>query len=113
MELLSDKYRLVQTDDGRLSVYNLTPPRLRVTRIDATGITTFYPDDDSTRELNRHLASAPYFTAVCRKPGEWWVDLDCGAQRWCGVKTSREVSRAIRLCGFDPKPIMAKARRRF
>lgn len=113
MELLSDEYSLVQTDEGSLSVYRRTPPRLRETRIDATGVAVSYPDDSAARELNRYLASAPYFTADPRKAGEWWVDVECGFQRWCGVKTSREVSRAIRLCGFDPKPIMAKARRRF
>jgi len=54
-----------------------------------------------------HGATPSTFDASYLGDDEWQVDLDCGAQRRCGTKTTREVRRALRNCGFDANTINA------
>ncbi len=35
----------------------------------------------------------------------WSTDLDCGARRWRGLKTTKEVRRALRKCGFSTQVV--------
>jgi len=37
--------------------------------------------------------------------GEWYTDINCGAQRWRGTKTTSEIRAALRKCGFTAKEI--------
>ena len=47
------------------------------------------------------------FDAYYEGNGNWTCDIDCGAQRWRGRKSTKEVRAALRKCGFDIKTINA------
>lgn len=52
-------------------------------------------------------ANPSTFDAEYEGDDKWDVDLDCGAQRWRGIKTTAEVRKALKNCGFNPFTIRA------
>lgn len=105
-EFTSEKYRATVSEDGLLTVTN-GPPVLHIVHFAPGGIASeqYVTRETATTQADRDLlaakAGAPVFVA-CRAGGEDWnVDIDCGMQRFNGVKPSKELRKALKNCGFS------------
>ena len=109
-EYVSAKYRATVRDDGLLTVTN-GPPVLHVVHFAPDGIASekFVTRETATTQADRDLlaakAGAPVFLA-CRAEGkDWNVDIDCGMQRFNGVKSISQLRTALKNCGFSKAQI--------
>ena len=106
MEFKSETHKATISSDGLLKVMLITPRQLRVTQsMPNGGVMVTIIDKGNATGLDKKLLAAkdnsPTFVAGYSGESEWTVDIDCGAQRWRGVKTSKEMSAALTQCGFD------------
>jgi len=107
-EYLSETHKAVVSNDGVLKVWQLAPKELRITRSTPDGgldftIVNSENADPSDKRMLEAMNRAPLFAAGYAGNSEWNLDLDCGFQRWRGVKTSKQLSEALSNCGFDPE----------
>jgi hypothetical protein len=108
-EFKSDKYLAAVTHNGLLTVTN-GPPVLHKTtykngvesqeEVNLENVT-----DSVDRRLLEYRRSAPVFEATWAGHCQWNVDLDCGFQRYNGIKTNGEVKKALKNCHFDKEQI--------
>jgi hypothetical protein len=109
-EFLSEKYRALVSEEGLLTVYN-GPPVIRKTMYGPDGsvtldwVTPETAQSGSEKRLLTYMSHAPVFQATWAGNRRWNVDLNCGAQRWNGTKTSGEVTKALANCMFDREQI--------
>ena len=105
-EFLSKEYRAVVGDDGLLIVCN-GPPVLRITHFLKNGrtavetVTQETATSESDKKLLAAKAGAPVFMACWAGGRDWNVDIDCGMQRFNGVKDISELIKALKNCGFS------------
>ena len=114
-QFMSETHKATISSDGLLRVDQLAPHQLRVEKHSHKGVQVDILDlnTSSGAELKmlRAMSGSPLFVAGYCGGSEWAVDLDCGAQRWRGSKSSKEMSEALEKCGFDTetkKQIMAE-----
>lgn len=106
-------------DDGLLKVFPLAPRQIHIQHYVQGQVTLEWINEEtaltaSDKRLLANLNRMPLFAATYAGGSEWHVDLDCGAQRWIGTKTTRELSKALSMCDFDSetkKKIMAEGRK--
>ena len=109
-EFESSKYHAIVGDNGTLTVRN-GPRVLRETTISKNGrlrvkkITQKTAPDESTRQLLANMNRMPVFCACWGGGHKWHVDIDCGFQRFNGVKANSEVLKALENCMFDQEQI--------
>jgi hypothetical protein len=115
-EFTSETHKAVISSDGLLKVMQLSPHQVRVTASTPDGGVQVYVLDKNTasgadQRMLMAKDNSPVFVAGYCGGSQWTVDLDCGAQRWRGEKSSKEMSEALTNCGFDPatkKQIMSE-----
>lgn len=105
MEFTSETHRAILKEGGILDVYQLARKELRVTSSNASGgVDVAILDEEhasgSAKKMLVFANRTPTFTATYAGNREWNLDIDCGCQRWDGVKSSRELSQALSNCGF-------------
>jgi len=109
-EFMSEKYRAVISDDGLLTVRN-GPPVLRETTflpdggVDVKFLTQEDAPTKGVRDLLAYKARSPVFVACWAGNRQWNVDIDCGMQRFNGVKSNGELVKALKNCGFSKTQI--------
>jgi hypothetical protein len=109
-EFLSEKYRAVVNDDGLLTVRN-GPPVLQKTKffpdggVDVQFVTQENAVEDSDKKFLAAKAGAPVFLACHAGGQDWNVDIDCGMQRFNGIKSGKELRIALKNCGFGKAQI--------
>jgi hypothetical protein len=92
---------IVTPQKNGFAVTCITPSNVRITRFTQEGeevverrpvteVIPGYQDD--------------VFWTYCHN-GEWHTDINCGAQRWRGIKTTNQIRAALRKCGFTAKEI--------
>jgi hypothetical protein len=119
MEFVSETHKAIISNEGLLKVVQLAPHQLRITRYSDKGVQVDIVDknsnvDGATRSLLGAMSETPVFVAGWAGNSEWNVDLDCGFQRWRGVKPTKSLSKALTNCGFDTstkKQIMSECRK--
>lgn len=70
--------------------------------------------DAATVKLLDAVNAKPLFAANWAGGTSWNIDLDCGVQRWRGVKPVGQVRTALKRCGFSVpqvKAVIAAAKR--
>ncbi|RLG44167.1 MAG: hypothetical protein DRN81_05140 [Thermoproteota archaeon] len=108
----SDSHRAELRQDGLLAVYSHEGPTVVETTFkdgnEHTEAATAR-DEGPLAELARTMARMPVFaaTAADDEPGEFWLDIDCGFQRWEGLKPEHELREALCNCGFEDDEIEA------
>lgn len=107
-------YKLVLYPDGLVKLYQATPRMVTETVYSSEGVSTHHAlptDPTPAGELATVLDRYPLMAATRDgdDPDTWWVDLDCGFQRWHGSKTHRQVRAVLRKCGFAPATTRAVA----
>jgi hypothetical protein len=109
METNSTTHRLqLNEETGTLKVWQLAEGQLHVTEYQngvkvRDGIQA--NPDPATARLLEAANSQPLFVANYAGRGFFNLDLDCGFQRWNGVKSERDVRIALRRCGFAPNQV--------
>jgi hypothetical protein len=120
MEFMSETHKSVVRDDGLLKVFAIAPRRLTIQHYLPDGgvtmewITAENAVTDSDKRLLMNMNRMPLFAATYAGGDTWHIDLDCGAQRWIGMKTTRQFCGALSKCGFDTKTkrkILAECRK--
>jgi hypothetical protein len=120
MEFMSETHKSVVRDDGLLKVFSIAPRRFTIQHYLPDGgvtmewVTAENAVTDSDKRLLMNMNRMPLFAATYAGGSEWHLDLDCGAQRWIGVKKTGAVSSALSKCGFDletTKKILAECRK--
>lgn len=120
MEFVSETHKATISDEGLLVVWQLAPREVRITSSTPDGgigvsiVDEKTAGDHSTKRLLQAMSKMPAFAAGYSGESEWNVDLDCGFQRWRGVKPTRDLSKALTNCGFSPeikKKIMAECQK--
>ena len=96
-------YRIREDADG-FSVFQEQSRTVQQTTVKDGVATT---EVVSYRQMFRIAYDPSVFDAWYKGDGYWEIDLDCGAQRWRGSKSTKEVRQALRKCGFDTKVINA------
>jgi hypothetical protein len=108
-EFVSETHKATINDGGLLVVWQLSPREVRVTKstpdggVDVSIINEKSVKDTSTAKLLQAMSRMPTFAAGYAGGKEWNVDLDCGFQRWRGVKPTKDLSKALTNCGFSPR----------
>ncbi len=109
-------YKAFVSSDGILEVHQVTPRELRIEQHSADGsvavnvVTAETAKDSMSKDLLAYMNRTPLFKCACDKGSdgtEWWCDIDCGFQRWHGVKPRRDVATALKNCGFNTQSIRA------
>ena len=59
----------------------------------------------SEARLLYHMNKSPVFSATWAGYKRWNVDIDCGAQRFNGTKSSRQIIKALENCYFEQEQI--------
>ena len=111
MEISSQTHRITLHDeDGQFEVWPIEKRQLHVTEYrDGAKVrdeVETQPDAAMTKMLN-FVNSTPLFAANFAGENMFNIDLDCGFQRWNGVKSEADVRKALRRCGFRPKDAKA------
>ena len=101
----SEKYMAVVSDDGLITVRN-GPKVLRETKFTADGgvdvtLKTVENSTGADRKLLEALERMPVFMACRAGDRQWNVDIDCGFQRFNGVKPQGQLVKALKNCGFE------------
>jgi hypothetical protein len=86
--------------NDEIAVRDSTPAMLVEVHIGPEGTTVKRTPLDLHPTL-KALAALPLFRANNAGSGKYNIDLDCGAQRWNGIKPRRDVVKALRRCGFS------------
>ena len=94
-------YRIQEDHDG-FRVFHAQERIVQQTTVQDGVATT---EDVSYRKLFHISYDPSVFDAWYEGDGWWKIDLDCGAQRWRGSKSTKDVRKALRNCGFDTKVI--------
>lgn len=118
-EYLSETHRAVIDDEGLLKVWPVKPRELRLTKSTPDGglavaFVNGQAPDSPEKKLFEAMNRFPLYVAGYAGSSKWHLDVDCGFQRWRGIKTSRQVSDALSKCGFDSeakKTIMSLCRK--
>ena len=79
-------------------VYPLAESNVRITTMSREGITV------EDRPISRVFPDAIddiFYVYWDPESKDWITDINCGAQRWRGCKTTRQIRAALRRCGFD------------
>jgi hypothetical protein len=111
METNSTTHRLqLDEETGTLTVWQLAERQLHITEFRdgvkvKDGIET--DPDPATARLLEAANRQPLFVANFAGDGSFNVDIDCGFQRWNGVKGERDVRTALRRCGFAANQVKA------
>jgi hypothetical protein len=105
MEVISETHRVTLDDcTGEFEVWPIEKRQLHVTEY-RNGVKvrdeTETKPDAATTELLEYANSVPLFAATFAGDGFFNIDLDCGFQRWSGMKSESEVRTALRQCGFS------------
>jgi hypothetical protein len=104
MELTNENYTIT-AEPGSIVVRRNRPRAVTSTVIDHDGQIA------STMPLNELMPGYdPTVFDATPSGSEWWVDYDCGFQRWYGRMSCRELSGGIRRMGFDPRRVIRLAR---
>lgn len=108
-EFRSEKYIATVSDDGLITVRN-GPKVLRETKFlpDGSVDVTLKTAENSTgadRKLLQAMDRMPVFTACWAGDRQWNVDIDCGFQRFNGVKPHGQLVKALKNCDFDQEQI--------
>ena len=108
-EFKSEKYTAVLGDDGLLTVRN-GPRTLRETRFNADGsvdvtLKTQENAEGTDKKLLAAMDRMPVFVACWAGNRQWNVDIDCGMQRFNGVKPHGQLVKALKNCGFGKAQI--------
>lgn len=118
MEFISKTHKAIISGDGLLRVDQLAPHELRVTQSTPDGIKVDILDKNTATgpelRMLRAMEGMPTFAAGYAGDGEWNADINCGFQRWRGVKPTKDLSKALSNCGFDAKTkkkIMAECKK--
>jgi hypothetical protein len=95
-------------NEGTLFVYN-GAPKLHITKMTPEGVTTQVVGENNARPSELALLcarkGAPVFIATWAGNRQWNVDIDCGAQRFNGVKPHGQLIKALENCHFDNEQI--------
>ena len=108
-EFRSEKYVATVSDDGLITVRN-GPKVLRETRFTPDGSVdvTLKTAENSTGadlKLLQAMDRMPVFQATWAGNRQWNVDIDCGFQRFNGVKPHGQLVKALENCDFDDEQI--------
>lgn len=108
MEFVSKTHTATIDNEGLLVVRQLGPRQLEVTKSTTDGgisVDILDQDNASGHELRmlRAMEGMPTFAAGYAGDDGWNADIDCGMQRWRGVKPTKDLSKALSNCGFDAK----------
>ncbi len=101
MELKNDLYRVVVRSYG-FDVYAIEPPSVQITTIEDGQIKT------EKRAYRDVLGVDPPSVFSCDwspKEQDWLCDIDCGAQRFRGIREEHEVQQALEQCEFSEATI--------
>ena len=105
MDITSNTHRLTLDDcTGEFEIWPIEERQLHVTEyrngVKVRDETEGRPDAATTKLLE-YANSVPLFAASFAGDGFFNIDLDCGFQRWNGMKPESEVRTALRRCGFS------------
>lgn len=118
-EYRNNKFIVSVDDGGVITARSLAEPVLRQTRstpdggIVVTDITLENAGVDD-RALLLAKKRASLFYATYAEPGWWNCDIDCGMQRWHGLKPTKDLSLALANCELDKeeiKSVLKKAKK--
>ena len=108
MEISSETHRLDLDDAGTIVVYPLQTRQLHVSEYRDGRLIRDEVEaspDAAMSQLLTAVNSKPLFAANWAGGTSWNIDLDCGFQRWNGVKTQAQVRIALKRCGFSQSEI--------
>lgn len=120
LEFTSETHRAELADDGLLRVFALAERELRQTVVNTDGVRVDIlsfetTQDPSTRKLLSAMSRMPWFAATYSQSDKaWWCDVDCGFQRWSGMKPGSTIIRALAKAGFGigvRRKLMSTARK--
>ena len=101
--IANDDYRVEAAGHGGFKVYQNTPVTIRVMEGDGQGGVSV---SQGVPYAELFGCSEPdIFNCYYEGDDLWCTDIHCGAQRWRGSKTTREIRAALRKCGFDKSQI--------
>lgn len=101
--IANEDYR-IEKRPGGFAVYQVKPRTVRIVQGDGAGGIVVNPEASYSKTF--HCADPSIFFAYWDKGSEdWFVDIDCGAQRWQGHKEEKDVRAALKRCGFKKREI--------
>ena len=100
IELKTANFRLTLTDSGVLELW-----KDRTMRVLTVGQHDPYMDA-AAGELLKEMNKFPYLRAANGEDGmNFHLDLDCGMQRWIGMKPIPLLRKQLKVCGFQQADI--------